>query len=105
MKDLFRVGNKKYIKGDYKGAIKLFSKLIEVEPNNIYAYINLGIAKMDLGNYDIAIDYFTKAIDLDPENADAYKNRALAYYSIDKEEKALLDYKKSTQFVQTKDTP
>ncbi len=99
MKDLFKAGNKKYIKGDYKGAIKTFSKLIEIEPNNIYAYINLGIANMDLGNYENAIDCFTKAIELDPENSDAYKNRALAYYSIDKEEKALLDYKKSTQIV------
>jgi len=99
MKDLFKEGNKKYIKGDYKGAIKAFSKLIEIEPNNIYAHINLGIAKMDLGNYISAIDYFTKAIELDSENADAYKNRALAYYSLDKEDEALLDYKKSTQLV------
>ena len=99
MKDLFKEGNKKYIKGDFRGAAKMFSKLIEIEPKNVYAYINLGIAKMDLGIYDVAIDCFTKAIDLDPENSDAYKNRALAYYSIDKEEKALLDYKKSTQYV------
>jgi len=95
MKNLFKEGNKRYIRGDYKGAIKCFTKLIEKEPNNIYGYINLGIAKMDIGDYNEAIDCFSKAIELEPNNADAYRNRALAYYSLNKEDMALIDYKKS----------
>jgi tetratricopeptide (TPR) repeat protein len=95
MKNLFKEGNRRYIKGDYKGAIKCFSKLVENEPDNVYGHINLGIAKMDVGNYEEAIKCFSRAIELEPGNADAYRNRALAYYSLNIEDKALTDYKKS----------
>ena len=96
--DLLTEGNRKYLKGDYKGAIKAFSKLLKVEDGNIQALINRGLAYLDLWKYNEAIEDFSRVISIDQENADAYRNRALAYYSLDKEELALDDYKKSTEF-------
>lgn len=96
--DLLNEGNRKYLKGDYKGAVKSFSKILKLENGNIQALINRGLAYLDLWKYDKAIEDFTKVINIDQENADAYRNRALAYYSLDKEKLALDDYKKATEF-------
>ena len=96
--DLLTEGNRKYLKGDYKGAIKVFNKLLKTESGNIQALINRGLAYLDLWKYDEAIADFTQVINIDNENADAYRNRALAYYSLDKEKLALDDYKKATEF-------
>ncbi len=96
--DLLTEGNRKYLKGDYKGAIKVFDKLLKMESNNLQALINRGLAYLDLWKYDRAIIDFSRVIEIDKENADAYRNRALAYYSLDKEKLALDDYKKATEF-------
>ena len=96
--DLLTEGNKKYLKGDYKGAVKTFSKVLKSDEHNIQALINRGLAYLDLWKYSEAITDFTKVINLDSKNIDAYRNRALAYYSLNKERLALDDYKKATEF-------
>ena len=98
VEDLLRDGNRKYLKGDYKGAIKIFNKVLKTEGDNVQALINRGLAYLDLWKYKEAISDFTKVIEIDDKNSDAYRNRALAYYSLDKEILALDDYKKATEF-------
>jgi tetratricopeptide (TPR) repeat protein len=96
--DLLDDGNKKYLKGDYKGAIKAFTKLLKTDKQNIQALINRGLAYLDLWKYNEAINDFSTVISIDEKNTDAYRNRALAYYSLNKERLALDDYKKATEF-------
>ncbi len=90
-------GNKRYLRGDYQSAIKLYSKAILEDELNYEAYYNRGIANHDLGLFHSAIEDFTSAIQLNNNFSEAYKSRALSYYSLNNSKKALEDYNKSTQ--------
>jgi len=65
--DLLFNGMAKSQLGDRSGAIGDFNKVIEIDPNNSYAYINRGIEKYWLGDYSSSLRDFDKAIKLNPE--------------------------------------
>ena len=83
-------GTNNYSEGRYDEAIVAFDKVIELNPENTYAYYNRGLAKFRLadlasekGNtekarrlYEAGIEDSTQAIKRDPEDANAYHNRA-----------------------------
>ena len=83
-------GTRNYIKGHYDKAIANFDKVIELNPENTYAYYNRGLAKFRLADlesekeniekarrlYEAGIEDSTQAIKRDPEDANAYHNRA-----------------------------
>lgn len=83
-------GTRNYIEGHYDKAIADFDTVIEVSPENAYAYYNRGLAKFRLGDlesekgdaekarrlYEAGIEDSTQAIKRDPEDANAYHNRA-----------------------------
>lgn len=82
------------LKGDYKSAIKYFSKAIELEPNNAVSYHQRGIAYYNIGNYKNALNDFNKTIDLDPNHTDAYGNRSLVKMELKDYRGALDDIEK-----------
>jgi len=90
-------GNKRYLRGDYKAAIRHYTKALVEDNLNSEAVLNRGIAYHDLGLYDKAIEDFSLAIKLSPNFSEAYRNRALSYYSINDSRKALADYNKASQ--------
>jgi len=53
--------------GKYDKAIKDFTKLIEIDPNNPYSYIDRALCYKELGLYDKAIADLNKAIEINPE--------------------------------------
>ena len=57
---------------DYTGAIADFSKAIELDPENKYAYYSRGTAKYELEDYRGYIADYSKAIEITPKNASAY---------------------------------
>ena len=69
-------------RGAFKGtenhadAIEDYSKAIEIEPNNVFAYRLRGDSKAKLGDYQGAIDDYTKAIEIYPNKAYLYNYRA-----------------------------
>ena len=83
-------GARNYIEGHYDKAITDFDKVIEINPENIYAYYNRGLAKFKLGDlesekgnteearklYEAGIEDNTQVIKQDPEDTNAYHNRA-----------------------------
>jgi tetratricopeptide (TPR) repeat protein len=73
--DLYLQAVAKYNKGDYRGAIATYSKIIQVNPKNAKAYINRGSAKAQIKDYKGAIADFDKALALNPKEALAYANR------------------------------
>lgn len=62
--------------GDYRGAIQDFSKAIELNPNNAYAYMRRGFVKIKLVDQRGAIQDFNKAVELSPSNSIFYTARA-----------------------------
>ncbi len=54
--------------GDYNGAIESYEKAVALNPNHMYAYMNMGRVKKDIKDYKGALEDFKKALFLDPQN-------------------------------------
>src|SRR5256714_1036518 len=63
---------------DFSTAEELYGKAIELDPNYIAAYNNLGNVLKDLKRYDEAEVAYRRAIKLDPSYSAAYNNLGLA---------------------------
>ena len=61
-------------------SIDYFKKAIELNPDLVVAYNNLGSAYYRLSKYDKAIENFKKVIDKESNYAKAYFNIAASYY-------------------------
>jgi len=62
--------------GEYNEARYCYRAILELEPADIEALMQLGYLEGKLGYYDLAADYYTKALENDPENTEVI--RALA---------------------------
>jgi len=49
------------------------------DPNNFYAYDQIGLILLKDFKYDTAIEYFKKALDINPEFPNSYNNMGIAY--------------------------
>ena len=50
----------------------MLKKVLEIDPNNVDALINLGYFSSKSGQYDKAIERFKQVIEIDPEYSDVY---------------------------------
>lgn len=48
--------------------------MVGIEPDDTFAYFNLGLGYHQQGKLDQAIEAYKRAIDLDPDDAAAYNN-------------------------------
>ena len=90
--DYFALANRKYKKGDKRGAIDDYDQAIALNPNLALAYNNRGFAKYDLGNNQAAIDDYNLALKINPNDAKVYNNRGLAKYTLGDNQAAINDY-------------
>ena len=82
---------------DYQGAIADFSKAIEINPKNEYAYFFRGLSKALLFDYRGAIADYSEAIEINPNSAGAYHNRGLSKISLGQKESGCLDLSKAEE--------
>ncbi|WP_413160868.1 tetratricopeptide repeat protein [Capilliphycus salinus ALCB114379] len=83
--------------GDYQQAISNLNEAVNLNPGQIEAYLNRGVAYSELNSHASAIANYDKAIELAPNNADAYYYRADEYLQAGNAPKALADYNKAIQ--------
>lgn len=74
----FKAGNEKMMQEDYEEAIINYSKAIELNPSNVSAFNNKGLALFRLKRYQEAIDSYDKAIAINSSYANAWFNKAKA---------------------------
>jgi serine/threonine-protein phosphatase 5 len=86
-------GNKAFAAHDWEGAIDLYTKAIELNPQDPTFYSNRAQANIKSEAYGYAIADATKAIEIDPNFVKAYYRRAVAYTAILKSRDALRDFK------------
>lgn len=91
----YEKGTEKFYSKDYKGAIKDYSRAIEINPNYIAAYTNRGISKAESGDYKGAIMDYNKVISLDPDDAFVYCYRGVVRAKLGDMEGAVADFDKS----------
>ncbi len=84
--------------GDFEKAIAEFKEVLKLDPKNVHAYNNIGVAYFRTGNLDQAIAYYTKAIDLGIADANMYFFRGQMYGKYQQEDaKAIKDYTKAIE--------
>lgn len=59
---------------DFSKAEELYRKAIELDPDDAFAYNNLGNSLKNLKRYDEAEEFYRKAIEINPNNALVYYN-------------------------------
>jgi tetratricopeptide (TPR) repeat protein len=97
LNELLIQGMEKGIKGDYQGAINNFTQVIRVNPHEVEAYYNRGIAYGKIKNYQEAIADFNKALSLDKNLAEVYLERAKIYIILADKSQAIADLKTAAQ--------
>jgi tetratricopeptide (TPR) repeat protein len=84
-------------KANLDSAIADFTKAIEINPKDVVAYGNRGLAWHKKGDYDKAIADFTKVTEIDPKYAPTYYNRGLTWEKKGDYDKAIADYSKAIE--------
>lgn len=80
---------------EYDLILKNYNKVLELNPNFIYAYYNRAEIKSMLGDYRGAIIDYNELLKIDPDFGDAYFNRGLDRLQIGEKEKGLNDLRKA----------
>lgn len=89
---LYDQGIEKAQAGKLKEAIVLFSKSIELRPEDYYCWYNRGIAKSMLDLYEDALLDFEQTIKLAPDYKKGYLNRGTVRKHLTNYEGAIIDY-------------
>ncbi|TMU56259.1 tetratricopeptide repeat protein [Flagellimonas algicola] len=76
--EAYKQGQNYYKQGEFKYAIKKYSKCIEVKPNWVDGYFARGTAFLNNLEFDKAILDFNKVLEIEPHFTNAYANRAFA---------------------------
>lgn len=91
-----------YLDGKYEDALLTLKKAIELDPNEFYLYIALGILYYYTDHFEAATSSFQRALSLQPHSADTYMCLGIAYYSIGQIEEAKEALSKSIELFQEK---
>lgn len=80
------------LKGKYKQAIADYTKAIEINPGDAYAYHKRGIAYASRNDFSHAEADFSRALELNPWLVGAYNNRGFLYDYSGEYDKSIADY-------------
>ena len=86
-----RGGGYMYLK-EYERAIADFDRALELDPNNIQAYLNRGRLYFGLKQYQEAIANLEHAIKLDPDNGTAYFYLGLVYRALNEHQQVIAKF-------------
>lgn len=81
-------------RNQFKDSERVLSKIIELYPNDLLAYLDRGIMRENMGDTIGAIADFSKEIEIDPKSADNYFLRGMLYQKTNNYENALSDFRK-----------
>lgn len=104
-KELMDKGSNYFDKGKYNEAINVYKKALDLEPDNVDAFIKIGLSYRHLEEYDRAIDYYDRVLDIEPDNKTAINNIGYTLECKGQIEDAIEMYKKSLEFDPNYDIP
>lgn len=91
-------GSVKYTAKKYNSAVEDYTKAIEIDPENIGAYLLRGLSNYHMGSYDSSITDFTKAGKFEVTKYIACYFRGMVNSKMNKHNDAILDYTKAIEF-------
>ena len=74
------LGNKFFDRKQYELAMNCYRKNIELNPDSIYAFYNLGLIEEQRENDIIATDFYQKSVDINPNYEDALLRLAYLHF-------------------------
>ncbi len=77
---------------DYELAIPVYSKAIELDPEEVKYHLQRGFCKNITHDFEGAIDDFTAVIKLQPDNGFAYVSRGSALNKLERYDEAMTDF-------------
>jgi len=92
--DLFEAGLASLNSGNAPGAIPLFERLIQVDPQHKQAWNDLGLAYLRVGKYDEGVAAFRKQLEADPSDAHANNYLGVALNQQQKYAEATVAFRK-----------
>ena len=78
-----------------EGRVQALNTILQSDPKNVNATIQLGNVYFDAERWDDAIKWYARALELDPKNADASTDLGVSYYYSNKPDLALAQFEKS----------
>jgi tetratricopeptide (TPR) repeat protein len=81
-----------FARGKYVECIVEYEKVIEINPDNLNAYLQRGLAFSLTNKYEFAIKDYTRVLELNPEVLLVKTNRGSAYMKMENYELALKDF-------------
>ena len=81
-----------FAEGKYEEAAKLYSRVLESDPDNLNGYLRRGFCFSVLKKYEMAIADFSVVIDKHPDHPFAYISRGSAYNKTEDFKSALIDF-------------
>ncbi len=90
-------GDKAYEEKGFSKAEELYRKAIEIDPNYVAAYNNLGVTLRDLKRHEEAEKAYRKAIELDPNYALAYINLGVMLRDLKRPDEAEAVHRKAIE--------
>ncbi|MDR1998297.1 MAG: tetratricopeptide repeat protein, partial [Candidatus Margulisbacteria bacterium] len=85
----------RYEIGNYSGAIKEYTRAIQLNPGDRDSYFGRANAYLQVYVYQKALEDYTKAIELEPTNSTYYASRALVHSGLGNYKAVLADYDKA----------
>jgi tetratricopeptide (TPR) repeat protein len=76
--DYYILAEGKVKNNDYQEAINIYTKVIESNPEDSFAYFGRGLSKMSLEDYQSAINDFNLALQFNPDNPEIFFDRAVS---------------------------
>jgi len=97
IEDIIKQAEEKNSQEDYLGAFQLYSKAIDVLPNDANLFSARGIVLFHLDKKEDSLKDMNKAVELEPNYSYRYSSRAYIKASLRMTEYAIADYKKCTE--------
>lgn len=88
----YNKGVKILAKENYKEALPFFQKTVELDPEFVFAWDNIGVCQRNLGNLDEALIAYNNSLKLDPKGRTPLQNIPVVYEFKKDFEKALKGY-------------
>ena len=61
-------------------AITAYQRALELKPNYMRAWTNMGISQANVGQYDLSSRYYVRALGLNPRCGDGHPSHPIAVY-------------------------
>ncbi len=97
--DLFQQGEVKMQNEDFKGALDDYNRALQLNSQDVHAYVSRGMARFELKDKQGAIDDLTQAIELNPNDAEVYRKRGGIYMILGNKKAAREDLQQAAKIV------